>query len=304
MKSTFTVFLLSIFILGYSQDKKALDIAAIKSMCGCFEIDFDYTETFSPDTNYEFHDDYHAHAAAEYAFVVEESENKIVIQHLLVINDEMVIKHWRQDWIYENTELWEYQDDFSWKYVKKTPEEVKGQWTQKVYQVDDSPRYQGTATWVHVDGKHYWENTSMSPLPRREYSHRNDYNILIRGNRHEITEYGWLHIQDNQKLSRTEAGDKIIAEEKGYNRYHSQSKTKCQAAIDWWENHQDFWTLVRAQWDEIFEKDQDFTMQKFVEEKMLWEKIFGLDSEFVAGELKKKDAKAQILGFIEKYQIS
>ena len=28
--------------------------------------------------------------------------------------------------------------------------DVRGQWTQKVYQVDDSPRYEGSSTWVHL----------------------------------------------------------------------------------------------------------------------------------------------------------
>ncbi|MCH2235580.1 MAG: hypothetical protein MK078_15115 [Crocinitomicaceae bacterium] len=301
--------LLSLFALcgslfSIAQDnKKELDKESIKSMCGCFEIDFDYTETFSPDTNYQFHKDYHAHADAEYAFVVEEDENHIVIQHLLIIGDEMIIKHWRQDWIYENTEFWEYDNDFAWKYVKKSEEEVTGQWTQKVYQVDDSPRYQGSGTWVHVDGKHYWESTSYSPLPRREYSKRSDYNILVRGNRHEVTDYGWLHEQDNSKLLRNENGDKILAQEKGYNKYYSQPVSKCQAAIEWWEKNEEFWAMVRGQWDVIFSDKKDLTMKKFVEEKMMWEEVFGLGSQFSEGEIKKKAAKAGVIDVIDKFTV-
>ena len=54
--------------------------------------------------------------------------------------------------------------------TEKDKKDVKKQWTQKVYQVDDSPRYSGSATWVHVDGKRYWQNKTGAPLPRREYS--------------------------------------------------------------------------------------------------------------------------------------
>ena len=54
---------------------------------------------------------------------------------------------------------------------------AKGTWTQKVFQVDDSPRYEGYATWVHVDGRHYWDSQTDGPLPRREYSKRSDYNV-------------------------------------------------------------------------------------------------------------------------------
>ena len=33
--------------LGFSQDKKQQDIKSIKSMCGCYEVKFNFTETFS-----------------------------------------------------------------------------------------------------------------------------------------------------------------------------------------------------------------------------------------------------------------
>ena len=146
--------------------------------------------------------------------------------------------------------------------------------------MDDSPRYQGSATWVHVDGKHYWENKSDSPLPRREYSKRSDYNVLNRGNRHEVTEYGWLHEQDNVKIVRNTSGDKILAEEKGYNHYKSQDESKCQAAIDWWSKNEKFWSLVRAEWKTVFEAKEDLTISKLVEEKMMWEGVFELESKY------------------------
>ena len=115
-----------------------------------------------------------------------------------------------------------------WTYTKKPKSEVKGQWTQKVFQVDDSPRYEGSATWVHVDGKSYWENTTTAPLPRREYTQRSDYNVTMRGNRHEITDFGWIHDQDNEKIVRKEgAEDVVIAKEKGYNVYKKVDDSKC-----------------------------------------------------------------------------
>ena len=39
----------------------------------------------------------------------------------------------------------------------------------KIFQVDDSPRYEGTASWVHVDGKSYWENTTLRHSSARVY---------------------------------------------------------------------------------------------------------------------------------------
>lgn len=51
-----------------------------------------------------------------------------------------------------NTDLCRYITDLNWKFVKLPKQKVKGQWTQKVYQADDSPRYEATATWIHADG--------------------------------------------------------------------------------------------------------------------------------------------------------
>ena len=39
--------------------------------------------------------------AIEYAKLIKDEKGHISIQHLLVM-DNYVIKHWRQDWIYEN----------------------------------------------------------------------------------------------------------------------------------------------------------------------------------------------------------
>ena len=185
--------------MATSQEKKELDRQAILDMCGCYEVSFKYTETFAPEIDYEKHLDYTS-KALELALPIVDEDNKISLQHLLVLNDTTVIKHWRQDWLYENQAVFHYDKDNNWVFTQLPANAVKGQWTQKVYQVDDSPRYSGSSTWVHFDGRHYWENRSDSPLPRREYTKRSDYNVMSRGNRQEITANGWVHEQDNTKL--------------------------------------------------------------------------------------------------------
>jgi hypothetical protein len=70
-------------------------------------------------------------------------------------------------------------------------------------QVDDSPRYESIGTWVHVDGRHEWQSKTDSPLPRREFTKRSDYNVLRRGNRIYLTPQGWMFEQDNKKIVRT-----------------------------------------------------------------------------------------------------
>ena len=272
-----------ITISFFAQDQtKEMDKNAIRSMCGCFDVGFHFAETFSysEDTNYMPSKIKHA-GALEFAQLVEETEDKVVIQHLLIVGSEespYIIKHWRQDWIYENNDFYMFNHDNKWTYKNINDNNVKGQWTQKVYQVDDSPRYEGTASWVHVDGKHYWENTTDAPLPRREYTKRSDYNVTIRTNRHEIVNKGWVHDQDNKKIIReTGKEDIILAEEKGINNYNRVDESKCKAAVEWWQENKDFWKQVRISWDEIYGLNKNLELKDKVEGKRLYDVLFGMD---------------------------
>ncbi len=263
--------------LMHAQKKKDLDRQAILDMCGCYDITFKYTETFAPEIDYEKKMDYTA-GALELALPIMDEKNKISIQHLLVINDSMIIKHWRQDWEYENQDVFYYDKDNNWVFGQLPKNQVKGQWTQKVYQVDDSPRYSGSATWVHLDGKHYWENKTDSPLPRREYSKRSDYNVMKRGNRQEITSYGWIHEQDNDKIVRKDGmADVLLAQEKGMNVYKKVDDSKCQLAVDWWNKHKDFWANVRSSWDQVYDRQGDLTLLKRVEDKPMFMHFYPLE---------------------------
>ncbi|CCH51240.1 hypothetical protein BN8_00156 [Fibrisoma limi BUZ 3] len=228
----------------------AQDLAAIKGQCGCHDVDFVYAETFAPEKTYTFKDRYRA-KGTEWVFVDEERPGKIVIQHLLVVGDTMVIKHWREDWLFENTSLLKFDQNATWKRVSLPPTQAKGQWTQKVFEVDDSPRYEGSATWIHADGRHFWENTADAPLPRREYTKRSDYNVLRRTNHHEITADGYVHEQDNDKIIRSEAGDQLLVSEKGLNTYKRTDEAKCRVAKEWWQKNRAYWADVRAVWDEV-----------------------------------------------------
>ena len=283
----------------YAQKKKKQDIEAIKAMCGCYDVSFNFAETFAEDKDYEFHDNYHS-GGLEYVFPVEETKDKIVLQHLLVIGDSMIIKHWRQDWLYENTDFHVFYKNNTWKYDSKTPDAVKGQWTQKVYQVDDSPRYEGSSSWVHVDGRSYWENTADAPLPRREFSKRSDYNVMERRNRHEITDYGWIHEQDNGKVVR-EGSDKVIAREKGWNTYTKTEENRCQPAKDWWQEKQAYWNDVRKVWDELFAVKKTLEFEKKIDDKVLFMKLFALEDEMLQGDYDSAVSVAKIKATINAY---
>ncbi|WP_165730438.1 DUF6607 family protein [Polaribacter sp. 20A6] len=278
-KLLLSTLLLFLSISVNAQSKKKKDQNAIKEMCGCFEVTFNFAETFnySKDSTYR-PSKTKVDKGLEWAGLVEDSNNKISIQHLLQVGNPakpMIIKHWRQDWEYQNTDFYMYNGDNNWVFEQKDKKDVKKQWTQKVYQVDDSPRYEGSGSWVHVDGKSYWENTTTAPLPRREYTKRSDYNITLRGNRHEITNYGWVHDQDNSKIIR-EAGkeDVVLAKEKGYNTYVRVADSKCKAAADWWQKNNDKWQLVRNKWNEVYGRNTNLSLETKVEFKELYKHLF------------------------------
>ncbi|OOV18433.1 DUF6607 family protein [Flavobacterium sp. LM4] len=281
--------------LGFSQDKKQQDIKSIKSMCGCYEVKFNFAETFQyakDSASYKPSQTKHE-SALEWVELVEDTPNKIVMQHLLIVSDDMIIKHWRQDWLYENTDLYLFDKNTSWKYKKLDKKAVKGQWTQKVYQVDDSPRYEGSATWVHVDGHNYWANVTDAPLPRREHTKRNDYNVLKRRNIHEITATGWNHEQDNDKLIRDDSGkDVLLAQEKGMDVYTKVPDIKCIAGQKWWAANNALWKNVRDKWQTLFDRHQDLSLEAKVEKKALYSLLF---------DLKPNATKAETDAIIQKF---
>ncbi|GIM56140.1 hypothetical protein CAPN006_05340 [Capnocytophaga canimorsus] len=277
MKRLFVVLCVISFLAEVkAQNKK--DIESIKSMCGCYEVTFQYAETFQYGADSTYVPSKSSRSKAlEWVELIEDNKKKLVLQHLLVVgkrDKQHVIKHWRQDWIYQNTDLLKYIKDNEWSSYSLPKSAVKGQWTQKVYQVDDSPRYEQTATWVHVDGKSFWESEADAPMPRREQEIRDDYNVLLRRNRHEITNYGWLHQQDNDKiLRRDDKDDLVIAQERGYNTYKKVADEKCKAAQEFWQENKEKWALVRNCWEKAFEQKGNLKVQEKIDGKTLYEHL-------------------------------
>jgi len=284
-----TAILFSFCIAGNSQINKKEDVKAIKSMCGCYEVEFNFAETFqySKDESYVPSETKYDRGL-EWIELVEDQPNKLVLQHILIVNDTMLVKHWRQDWEFENTSFYQFYKDKSWKYQTLAKEDIKGQWTQRVFQVDDSPRYEGSASWVHVDGRHYWEDNTDAPLPRREQTIRKDYNVLNRTNVHEITKDGWIHDQDNVKLLRSEnSTDVAIAKEKGTDYYKKVADSKCLAGQKYWKENAAMWKNVRDKWQTVFNRKLDLNLENRVNKKPLYSYLFDLKADTPKAETDK-----------------
>merc|ERR1712194_450310 len=117
------ILILFVSISINAQNKKSKDKNAIKNMCGCFEVTFNFAETFnySPDKDYKPSKN-KISKGLEWAQLVTDDKDKISIQHILQVGnpaEPMIVKHWRQDWVYQNTDFYMYNGDNNWTFTEK-----------------------------------------------------------------------------------------------------------------------------------------------------------------------------------------
>ena len=121
--------------------KKEKDRKAILAMQGPYRASFDFLESVGYLGDYVPPRPYQSWGT-EYVYVVNEEEDFISLQHILVmfmqdeedkIKGPFVIKHWRQDWKYENRLLVEYKGQDTWLPRQLGKKEAEGTWTQAVF---------------------------------------------------------------------------------------------------------------------------------------------------------------------------
>ncbi|MFY0636820.1 DUF6607 family protein [Maricaulis maris] len=240
----------------HSQAAFEQDRQAILAMQGEYAVTFDFREIVPIAPGYELAEP-KLTPAREVVVVVEDRGDFIMLQHLLIVGDAanpFIVKHWRQDWRYEPETMLAFQGFDDWTVEEIAAADANGAWSQTVYQVDDSPRYAAVAPWHHdADGISTWEPpVSWRPLPRRDDTTRDDYDTIAAVNRHTVTQWGWIHEQDNSKLALDEDGQAHeLVREVGVNTYRRTALSNAQAARDYWNATQDYWALVRARFDAL-----------------------------------------------------
>lgn len=270
-------FLLPLLLLAplAAAEPPAEDRRAILAMAGSYQVNFRFDEYAPIAKGYELKEGFYEADATELVEVVEDEPGRIVLQHLLVVTDkedkQHVIKHWAQVWTWQDTTLLDYAgttEDPLWKKRELDAETVAGTWSQLVTQVDDTPRYEGYGRWTHQLGESSWESsTTRRPLPRREYTKRDDYDYLLVTNRHTLTTDGWVHYQDNRKVvDREDETPHILCMERGLNTYTKTDADDTLAASEWWKKHGEFWNGVRRFWsDAADEAPATFTYTTYSE---------------------------------------
>jgi len=255
------------------------DRAAILAMTGTFSVAFKFEETDALSPGYTPERPYLADAT-EVVIPLEVSDTRVVLQHVLLLpkhGQYQAQKHWRQDWSFEDTSLVEFQGRRIWQQRQLSTEAVRCTWSQAVFEVDDGPRYESVGRFVHSgqgdSARSEWTSQSTwRPLPRREYTHRDDYDVLVGTNKHVITRSGWLHEQDNVKLVLD--GERELVRERGLNQYRRVEREEAQVARSYLEHTADFWADVRAEWQAILESSSRLLVHQELSGKPLYETLF------------------------------
>jgi hypothetical protein len=284
------------------------DRRAILAMAGSYRVTFDFLEVtpFSPDAQRERP---YQSWGTERVYVDRDDGRFISLSHILAmrvvqkdgtLSEPMVTKHWRQDWRYEPEELVEYRGWEQWQRRVLKRKDVAGQWSQTVYQVDESPRYASVGKWDHSASMSTWiSGETWRPLPRREWSVRKDYHVLIGTNRHTIIPTGWIQEENNLKGvlgdDRSLSAEKpYAAREYGVARYERLQNPDFEAADVYFNRTRAFWEDVRSAWEESFRRQPTITLTAQVDQAGLFVPLFEHAEKLAAGETPSTDGKAVI----------
>jgi len=258
------------------------DRRAILAMAGPYRVSFDFLEivrfdpALKPDTPYQSW-------ATEYVFVAEDRPEFVALQHILAmrvlleggkVSEPVVVRHWRQEWRYQAERLLAYAGRNTWVSRPVPQAERQGAWVQSVFQVDDSPRYAARGRWQHAAGVSTWlSDETWRPLPRREFSVRKDYDVLVGSNRHTITPHGWIQEENNLKVA-LGSPRRHLAREYGVARYERIKDYDFGAAQRYFTLTEPFWSEVRAAWRELERSSGGFSLRAQPDQAQLFVPFF------------------------------
>jgi hypothetical protein len=269
------------------------DRQAILTMAGAYRTSFDFIETVGFTPQYEPPAPYQSWGT-ERVYIVASEPDFISLQHIIVmhfaaedgtLSAPMVVKHWRQDWQYQDVAVHAFQGNGVFERQGLDATATVGTWTQTVYQVDDSPRYEAIGRWTHAQGVSFWQSDDRRrPLPRREFSVREDYQTLFGSHRITITPHGWTQEEDALKLVLDERNNPrseqpFLAREAGLSRYDRIVGYDFSAGDDYWRTTGPFWSRVRAYWTTLYRDESAFYFVKSVEGVPLFMALFDMADE-------------------------
>jgi hypothetical protein len=280
------------------------DRQAILGMTGNFEVTFDFRETTVLQAGYKPIAPKMV-GGEEVVRAIEDTPGKVVLQHMIVAvidKKPVVIKHWRQDWVYEPRSVLVYAAPGKW-ILQPVPEaQRRGAWSQTVWETDDSPRYGAVGRWTYSDGVTQWLSAeTRRPLPRRDATRHPVYDHYVGANRHILTPKGWVQQEDNEKVGIKDGKDAAFVRETVTNTYDRYTDFPLAAADAYWAKTGPYWARVRAAWDRVIARNKGVGVPEDVElGSVTGERLMDLADEINDGKTQTADAAAKAEAIISK----
>jgi hypothetical protein len=264
------------------------DRRAILAMAGSFRVSFDFLEVASYAAPAKPLGPYQSWAT-EKVYIDRDEPGFVSLVHILEMrmldkagkpSEPFVTKHWRQDWRYEPGTFVEYKGIDRWQQRPVADVDKRGAWLQTVYQVDESPRYASLGRWQHSASFSTWiSGDTWRPLPRREWSVRDDYQVLLGTNRHTVAPTSWTQEENNLKAVLTaqrelDPAKPYVAREYGMARYERLLDADFTAADRYYERTRSFWDRVRDTWSAAFTQQGTITLRGPVDKLSLFTPLF------------------------------
>ena len=292
-------------------------LAAVRSMAGCFLVDYSFVEVESLQPGYvrdpRVYDVNRDKSVKEWITTEVLSPSRIRLQRILFAADltgrvrsESLLGHQSEDWEHDapflsdfvRPQVWEVRD------LRGTP----GLWTRRITNLDDGLRYQCAAGWATGTGYAEWSCANYAPIPGRETRDmgRADYQALDRTTR--IIAYGtsWLERQDNVKTIHQEGGRVPLARETGKNWYVRLPDAECATAQTFARPRQAFWALSRETWDGVLTARAPFIEKVPPGQPPRFVKMYEVEHDFLGRDLtdaaQRQAARERILAVIQQYR--
>ncbi|RZA01205.1 MAG: hypothetical protein EOP11_17590 [Proteobacteria bacterium] len=246
--------------------------AAIKSMAGCYLVDFSYTETHSLKDGYvrksDVYDVNKDKSVKEWIYVDEITPQRLRVQHTLFmtgldgkVNKDTIMKHTGDEWQFNAPFQYDFVGPVHWE---PNTEATRNLWTRRITNLDDGLRYSCSAAWSN-ETPATWGCDSYAPIPGRETRdmQRKDYNTLQRNS--TVIAYGnsFLERQINIKTIDKDGVKTPLAREEGKNWWVRLPDSDCADAAAYAKQHKPFWDLTREVWDEVLDGRGSFREQGY-----------------------------------------
>jgi hypothetical protein len=302
-----------------AQDQLDRGARAIRSMAGCYLVDYSYVETESLRPGYardpRVYDVNREKSVKEWISVEALSPRRIWLQRILFSTDlagavrpGTEIRHQSEDWVYEAPFLYDFVAPLNWqvKDLRSSP----GLWTRRVTNLDDGLRYQCAARWRTDTAYPEWSCSNYAPIPGRETRDmgRTDYQALDRSTRIVVYGGSWLERQDNAKTVHSAEGVRTpLVRETGKNWYVRLPDAECAAGQAFARPRQPFWALLRETWDSILTGTGPFVERTPAGQPPRFMKIYDVEEEYIGRDLSdpavRAAARERILRVIEEYRV-